>query len=400
MLTSEELDIAIHFYDKLIENNKNDDLFVDLLTYCLNRAKGNTLRPKNIEKYIIELDFDAEYHLQTDLPLMPVVKVLFDHNFGIKKTSYYDAPVNYSVIEFLSVDSCLLFLDLITEKKDKLFERIESSESQNIKNKWKFYVRPYCVTGDTHIENLINKDYNVHMFMSVIIPDNDLPVIYNKLTNRPCGSLIKDNLIDEDNPSFGITYSQHEYDDLKLKITDLIQTQNNPILTKILEYSNEHLRQKLIRAPEERTDFSYNKKVYHIHKKLIPLAKELLAADIDINDCECAYEHVDQGYCCVSLSYYSYVVEFVNIITAGHDNDKLYKHILGIACDDKLWKYEIYAIDINHTSQKKNTNKLSQKKTDFSAYINMIIPYEDIKILTLRLKNYNKFVSYLKNNKK
>lgn len=415
LLNESELEIYRDDFLKIIEDNKGDSQLVELLKYCYKEAHQNSMK-KKMDRYVMGIKYNCSDEsdktvIDTDLPIAPIISKLIAQKFYITKSSYYNAVVNYSLIEFVSIDNCLLFLDTILQKRDKLFDRVECSENYKIKNSWRFRLCPYNLSRDDSSASTV-RDYSIGICMSVLIPDDDLSLVYerlsneNKENNQTDTALVLKNEYVVDNP---ILFTEHECDKISSTIQEIKEVKRNNILNKILEYSNNYLQARLIGSPEDRVALSYKKKVFHINKKLIPIVKELSIADIEINDHDCVFDDVPSGYCCLSFSFYTHVVEFINIIVAGHDGDDLFKRVMNDGSlhtpltqyNKKRWMYEVYVIDINNDidddiDKKKKPINQNHKKTDFFACINVQIPHKDLKTILIRLRNYNRFVSQMK----
>ena len=359
-ISQEDIELINDKYKSILDEYKNNDIYV-----ILKHGYDETLNMMN--KKIEECEYYINYKdIRIDIFLFPLVKYLIDNLYEIKSCTYYRAINNYCNITFSSIDSGLMFIDKNIIIRNLLYKRIESSLSVNIKNKWSYCVCPY------------KNGNNIELSFTLMIPNDDIILMYNILNKKniiiPKNSYINTPLFKR---------SERQLINYIDEINKIKKNNNNMIINKILDKSINFVYKSINKLSKIKSQIilKFEHSSYKINEKLIPLIKELLIANLEINDDECYYDDTLSNICCISFPFYANVITFINIIIMNkNNNDEFNKRILNMS-NKGNWIYEICIIDINIKNK---------QKPDFFPSINIKFNIDDFKIIVNTLIEYNK----------
>lgn len=379
VFTHEEFELFDQEYNDIM-GQISDPFTEKLLKQCYSYIKQHSQK-KLGDKYKMTLtlnDDGGSTTIETDLPIALIVNKLIEQNIEIVNGAYYDVLDNYASVDFLSIEFCLEFLDKVAKYRDDMFKRIECSENNKVKNIWKFELVPIETNND---QSITGQNF-IQLTMRILIPEIDIPVVYDRLGDTSHNIKVFKTIVEND---FDIDYDKIE--DVRKSISTMIGEPTSPLTQKILKCFNDYLDQctQLVEE-DERIIYCFKKNKLNINKKLIPLIKEMLIAEMDINDHGCVYNDINTGYACLSFSCYAHATDFLTIITLDYVNDEIYKRILGNSSANN-WKYGVVVIDINNDKHNKS------KSPNFLPCVEIFVPHNDIKILIDRMKEYNAIIT-------
>jgi hypothetical protein len=349
----------IELFKNILNKYKKDDIYM-----ILNQGFNDIINTMNKKTEQFEYYININ-NIKVDIFLFPLIKLLIYNSYEIKSCSYYQSKNNYCSITFASIDNGLLFINNNISVRNLLYKRVESSLNNNIKNKWSFFICPYKKDINSNI---------IDISFTFIIPNNDIILLYDILNK-------KEKLIIPQNIYFNLPFlkkSKYQLIQYINEINNIKLNNNNIIVNKILDKTINNIYKMINKITNLRSILHFNDLIYKINDKLLPLVKELLTAQLEINDNECYYDNFSNT-CCISFSFHINFIDFLNIILNENINDDLYKRIFNLS-NMYNWIYETYIVDINIK------NKL---KPDFFPSINIIFNVNDLNILYDIMLNYN-----------
>jgi hypothetical protein len=366
-INHEDIELIDNNFKKIMEKYKTNDIF-PILKYGYNNVI-NTMN-KKMEEFEYYINYKD---IRIDIYLFPLIKYLIDNHYDIKSCSYYRSINKYCSTTFSSIDSGLMFIDKNIIRRNSLYKRVESSLSFNIINKWLYNIHPYNKSAN-------DQKYDIDFTFTILMQNDDINLIYNILNNK--------NILNIPHNSYNnaplFKKSKQQLLNYINEINNIKNDSNNIIINKILDNSTNYIHKLLLQYfPYQKIILKFKNSTYKIHEKLISLIKELLIANLEVNDDDCYYDDTYTNLCCISFPFYAHAIEFIHIILTNNIKDDFYKKILNLSKKNN-WIYETSIIDINIKNN---------KKPDYFPSINIKFIIDDLNIIINRIENHNSKVN-------